>query len=51
MIGSGYSDKLKRGCVIWNGNNLFLSPSQYWMHDCIWYWTWKWYPYLMISIV
>ena len=31
--------------------DIFLTPVQSWMHNCIWKWTWKWDPDLMLSTV
>ena len=51
MLGVGYSEKLRRGHVSWQGKNIFLTPAHDWMHERIQYWTWKWYPSLMTSTV
>ena len=51
MIDAGYSVYENRGYVSWQGYNIFLDPAHKWMHECIWDWTWEWYPELMTSPV
>ena len=45
------SEQVNRGCVIWQGNNIFLTPVHNWIHYCIQEWSWKWDVALMTSTV
>ena len=51
MLGAGYGKQGKSGYVSWKGKHNFLTPVHNWIHNCIWYWTWKWDTDLMMSTV
>ena len=44
---AGRTDKNTRLCECWGGNNHFLTPVHYWIHDCIR----DWHPELDPEVV